>query len=293
MDRDDTGRITTKQIMEATGLGYGVVKMNIKRLVDKGMILRLEGRRGDSGYLRFCVPNIVKTTVNEMRLYNNKLNSFLKTSRNICGGLDNELDNELDNTFTGISPISSSKKITTTIQKGNKESSIFSDVDISPLEEIGFTTHQLKQLEDKNNNEVVQSSIYHFAYGLEHNKKKFAKYDDPLNVLMGVLRKGMAWTEKGYKSSEEIALEEMILAKRRSLDNVKILTEELKQVELETWESSLTDSERETFSGEKELNQKSMYKNKPGIKKKLMNSNLSKYFDENIWPDIKANKVNV
>ena len=70
-------------------------------------------------------------------------------------------------------------------------------IDITQLISIGFSKTQLLQLFQKqlNTPDVIQESIYHFAFCLENNPKAKA-YSDPLNVLMGVLRKSGAWLKR-------------------------------------------------------------------------------------------------
>ena len=91
--------------------------------------------------------------------------------------------------------------------------SVWLKINIEPLKAIGFSDTQLQQLQNRNTPEIIQESIYHFAYGLEHNEKTKKYKDNALNVLMGVLRKGQAWIEPNYRSPQELALEDLISQK--------------------------------------------------------------------------------
>ena len=59
---------------------------------------------------------------------------------------------------------------------------------MSLLEPQGFKKAHLLQLKNVNIPEVVQESINHFAFALQHNEK-VKTYQTPLNVFMSVLKK--------------------------------------------------------------------------------------------------------
>lgn len=114
-------------------------------------------------------------------------------------------------------------------------------IDISSLTGIGFSRTQLIQLFEKqlNTSEAVQESIYHFSFGLENNAKVKA-YGEPLNVLMGVLRKGGVWFEKNYISPKEKALEELLKLKKQETERIQFLEKELLEQEYKNWISQLS-----------------------------------------------------
>lgn len=88
--------------------------------------------------------------------------------------------------------------------------------------------------------EIVQDAINRFAYSLEHNAKVKA-YNDPLNVLMGVLRKGQRWIEPNYISAKELALREMLDDKRKKQQQHEAMIRELIDLEFPEWRKSSTD----------------------------------------------------
>ena len=99
------------------------------------------------------------------------------------------------------------------------------------LDDLHFKQHHIVGLYklDVLEPEVVQESIEHFAYGIKHNPDNYKKYTDPLKVFYGSLRKGKPWTESTYKSTKEIATEDLI--QRRKEEKRKIANETCKLVE--------------------------------------------------------------
>lgn len=164
-------------------------------------------------------------------------------------------------------------------------------IDISPLKEIGFSQAQLKQLVGKNLPEVVQESINHFSFGLLNNKNtqkyKTEGSQDPLNVLMGVLRKGQAWTEKDYRSPQEIALEKMLEAKAEQKKREDELKEKLMMLDFDSWLSNLSDKEKNKITANQLPKGSSMAKN---IRDRAERSVLLNHFRENVWDLSKSNE---
>ena len=119
--------------------------------------------------------------------------------------------------------------------------SSWSEIDIKPLLSIGFSKIQLRQLQDRNTPEIIQKSIYHFAYGLEHNEKTKKYKDNALSVFMGVLRKGQAWTETNYKSPQQLALEKLIEDKKKETEQCNQKLDELTELEFPAWKQELTE----------------------------------------------------
>ena len=174
---------------------------------------------------------------------------------------------------------SSSIILTTTIpicpdQKFNEK---WGDLDFSDLSEIGFSKNHLLQLADKKNltAESVQGSIHHFAYGLRHTDK-VKKYDNPLNVLMGVLCKGQAWIELSYKSKQELAQELLLNQKLKSQARLKKLREQAYDIALDDWIDGLSKPQLEAIAPEKKARGDFMpQKIKLGL-----------HFREQVWPTV-------
>ena len=81
----------------------------------------------------------------------------------------------------------------------------WSNINIEPLRKYGLNERHLEDIREFNllDREVVQESIYHFAFALEENK---IKYENPIGVLVGRLCKGKGWFEAEYISELERSL---------------------------------------------------------------------------------------
>lgn len=123
---------------------------------------------------------------------------------------------------------------------------------------------------------IVQESIFHFAYGLEHEPQKYKQYGDLLKVIVGRLRKGKGWREVNYKSAKELSLEKFLEQKHLSRERMKKLAEEAFNLAFDNWQDSLSKAQLD------ELTQKRGREDITPAKVKLQS-----HFRENIWPGIK------
>ncbi|HAT7956477.1 TPA: hypothetical protein GJ770_04060 [Legionella pneumophila] len=262
-----TGPIETARIANHVNTTVGTVKISIKRLIDKGFLIRYPGKASKGG---FVILGIVEEVYNLLKINNSELNAI-----NNSVGLLQNLRYQSD-----INPIySSNSYINNTTIKDNTDflPNEWESIDYEPLSSIGFSKTQIKQLIDKNNPELVQQSIYHFAYGLEHSQK-LKKYEDPLNVLMGVLRKGQSWFEKDYKSPQEIAQAQLIELKKAELEKKKELEEQAFQIALANWQNKLSNEEISEIAPARDKS----FKDLTPPKAKLIT-----HFKENVWPVLK------
>ena len=149
-------------------------------------------------------------------------------------------------------------------------------IDYESLSHIGFTKTQIKQLVGKNDPTVVQESINHFAFGLEQNQK-FQKYEDPLNVLMGVLRKGQGWFEKDYRTPKEIAQQHLLEIRKAEIERKRELEESTYKIAMMEWQQSLSEIDIERIAPRKKVSGDII----PTTAK------LGLYFKDNIWPNLK------
>lgn len=263
-DALDTGPIETATIATCVSTTPGTVKISLRRIIDKGFVIRNKGKQAKGGYIHLALTKEVYDTVLKMRESKNRpLNQ---------AEILNSIRYQLENAH---SPISSSnyQKTITTSKKQELLPNEWLEIDYEALSHIGFSKIQIKQLIDKNEPQVVQLSIDHFAYGLEHNPK-FNKYVEPLNVLMGVLRKGEGWFEQDYRSPKEIALQKLMENKKAEIERRKKLEEEIYSVLLQEWIDTLAPNKIEEIAP----NTRHQGDITPPKAK------LSNYFKENIWP---------
>ena len=106
-------------------------------------------------------------------------------------------------------------------------------IDTTLLKDKGLSERQLADLYKSNitTAEIVQQSINHYAWGLKNNPDHYARYNNHIFVLVGKLKKGGAWTESEHESPQEIALKELIKAKKRQKEKQEDLINQLSELE--------------------------------------------------------------
>lgn len=267
----ETGPVQTGSLATVAQTTIGTIKTTLKRLIDKKLLIRYQGKNAKGGYINLGITNQILDLVDNIK-NNNKSNLF---ASDIILAHRYQKDNSQD-----IYSSNSINNITTTNFNKKIESmpSEWESINYDPLSHIGFSKTQLKQMIGKNEPTVVQESIYHFAYGLEHNQK-FKKYEDPLNVLMGVLRKGQGWVESEYRSASEIAQIQFLESKKAEIARKKALEEDAYKLAFSEWEEEISQIERE------KLTEKKNGDLTPPVAK------LSKHFRENVWPILKGDYI--
>ena len=264
-DNLSTGPIETNTVCTYVKSTSGATKMSIKRLIDKGLLIRNKGRTAKGGYINLSIPREIFMVVIDQRKHYQRY-----TNPN---DMVNYIRQQLDNNPVHSSSSNLNKNITTKKEVLSKE---WDEINFESLSEIGFGKTQIKQLVDRADPAIVQESINHFAFGLYQNQK-INKYDDPLNVLMGVLRKGQGWFEKNYRTQKEIAQQQLLENKKAELERKKNLEEEAYKLALIEWQQKLTSEESEKIAPS--------YKSGGDITPQP--AKLSMYFREHIWSDKK------
>ena len=270
------------------------------RLCTKKLIKRLKGKKAWYGFIKIYV---FKDTI---EIYNNHYLKYFNTiynSNNINNTItkndkENSKNEENSNQNNNIKTrtafiLSDSQKITDSLESQNtnviSKSELtnkaneklkyeelpeeWKSINYHFLDDLHFKQHHIVGLYklDVLEPEVVQESIEHFAYGIKHNPDSYKKYTDPLKVFYGSLRKGKPWTESTYKSTKEIATDDLI--QRRKTEKRKIANETCKLVEsmekesYEKWHFLLSEEE----------------KNEIKEKHKLQESGIFNIFDEKIY----------
>jgi len=225
----DTGNLLSSDLANAANCSTGSAKTSLIRLIEKQLILRLEGKPSRGGYMVLGITKEIQAAAIQAQ---RALFNPLKIQQ-----LGNELGNELGNTS---SYSSSNKYITTTTALPEN----WKKINYECLQAIGFSETQLHQLHDSHatNPEIIQDSINRFSFSLEHSDKVKA-YNEPLNVLMGVLRKGQRWNEPNYISPQELALRQVLEDKRKQKEQYDAMIKELVDLEYPAWRKKLTDDE--------------------------------------------------
>ena len=245
-----TDKTTQSEIMKSLEISKDSAKTAMRFLLKNKLVERVEFQAGKMGWSKYNIKN---------ELYNELEKAYQKGS---------------------INPISlkgsnnSSSYINTTTIK-DRPLLDWGNVDVSPLEHIGLTHKHLLQLKN-NQPDIVQESINHFAYGLKYNPRS-KKYDEPLSVLIGVLRKGEAWVEVNYRSLAEITQQELIDRKKAEKERLIKLEEEAYKLAFDEWMISLKKDDIE----------KIMLNNKKHGDITPQKVRLNAYFRENVWENKK------
>jgi hypothetical protein len=240
---DKISEKTTKtDIITSLKLSKDSVKTAIRFLLRNSLIKRIDFRAGKNGWSKFKISDHL---FEELELaYKNNFFSKQKPENNNLFAL--QKDSGWDN------------------------------IDIAPLEHIGLNKKHILQLKSKNSPLIVQESIFHFAYGLKFNPKA-KNYENPLSVFIGVLRKGEAWIEINYKSTQEIAQENIIKNLQAQKERLEKLQEEAFNLAFLDWYNNLTPEMIEQTL-QSISNQNTGTKN--FIPKKVL---LRTYFNQTIW----------
>lgn len=260
-----TGDIPGKNLIDIADTTKNGMETAIKRLNKKGLIFREKGKTGRYGVINISISDDIK----------NEAIKYLHTRQ-----LDEEIllncssirvhSNHSNKVQLGFSSNTNSSsyinKLTTDLPEDWKK------INYEELVHIGFSETQLQQLYMGNFStpEIIQESINHFSYGFQHNEKVKA-YTDPLNVLMGVLRKGQKWHEINYISPQELAFKQLLNEKKERKEKQQSMLKELVELEFPEWRQNLDEEDI------KKIVPKNIIKIKAGLE-----SALRTYFVEKI-----------
>lgn len=250
--------ISTEEIRNTLKISAERVRNLIFRISKKGGVKVTQHKSGQSAYRVFELPKSLYQWMADQQT--NRLN--------MIEPLAVPLANTLANTTYSSNSNNLNKKTTTSLPEEWKK------INFEVLQGLGFSETQLKQLFETNltTPEIIQESINHFAYGLEHNEKT-KSYKEPLNVLMGVLRKGQNWHEADYISPKELALKKIYDEKRKARERYDAMIKEMTEMDFPEWRKKLTDNQIKLIVSEPTLRMNLV----PAI-----NSELKKHFVENI-----------
>jgi hypothetical protein len=264
-----TGKILSSKMSSEINIPYPTLKTTLVRLLKSNLIRRNQGKTSRSGYI-------------DIHIYKNvKDSAILYYGRNLSnGGLGNNLEHGLDN-----KPNSSSSNINTTTNKDGKEQNQlfekWKNIDIEPLSMIGFAKIHLNQIASQNilSPQIIQDSIYAFAFDLQKNDKLKTIKGDPINFFMGIIRNGKPYVPpSNYESPQDKAMrlyaEKMkeIEQKRSSIEKEAI------NLAFNEWFPRLTDSQK------RELLPENMRVGARLEKNKFLESSARSKFEIEIWP---------
>lgn len=240
----ETGNVPTSCISSVAGCTYGTTKISLKRLIDKGLIIRRSGRRARGGYISFAISKTVKVLAMQIKNEKGMFASIHQQAAARIQELDISLDINLGNKLDIKEPLySNNKNIIIDLPPEWKS------IDFQALTEIGFTEANLKQIYHggKNSPEVVQRSLDHFGFAIEREARREeikTKYKGLLNAIMAVLMRGGFWNEIGYQSPEERAFQSYLEEEKKRKSGLKTMVSELLAMRYPAWSMSLTNDEK-------------------------------------------------
>jgi hypothetical protein len=149
-------------------------------------------------------------------------------------------------------------------------------LDVSPLEETGFTQTHLIQIirQGKLQPTEVQDSIHFFAYDLKRNGKGKELNGPPLNFFMGILRKGIPYAPpENFESPADEARRKTREFKERKERERIAEEQQISDLEFAEW--------RRGLSPDGLINLLPEYARKPGP---IQDSALKAHFENEVWP---------
>ncbi len=273
-----TQEMSLEHLAESLKAPIGGLKTTLRRLEKKGFIQLIEFKNGRGGWRKYEIPDEVYQEL--MRLH---LELKLNTNRaQTEHKLDTKLNTQPSTAFSSSSSVINNKDTTTSKALENESVALlpeeWEEIDLTPLADIGFSKHHLKQIANQNkiSTTLVQESINAFAFDLKQNGKGKALKTNPINYLMGILRNGIPYSPPPNYESEESRAMRIYLERKREIEQKQIeLEEELLKAEFNDWQNILTNEQIDEI-----------------LPDDIKNSNLAPakiavlrtYFRNKIWP---------
>lgn len=254
------------------------IKKAIQRLIKKGCLIRKSFKDGRSGWTTYEFPDYLYYEIIHIES-KIKLEPNWSQSR---VNIETQLGTQPESTIASSSCINI--KTTTTDNAVNVTGVVISEewqnIDIVPLSQIGFTITHLNQiaLQNKLSSQIVQDSIYAFAFDLENNAKAKTIKGDPINFFMGILRNGKPYlSPSNYESPQDKAMRLYMERKRETEQKRLGIEKEAISLAFGDWFAQLTDNQKREFLPE-------MFRNTPRLEKnKLLESSARNHFEAEVW----------
>ena len=226
----------------------GVLKMTILRLVnEKSVLEKSQSKTGRGGWVKFKIPDHIyqelifetdnKQVTNGQQTGNKQITK--QVTEQVTNPPSSSISfNNINNKLTTMEPAFNPAEVPGQQQLGPQFDNDWQNIDISPLQSIGFTNHHLSQLFTKNmlTPKQVQDSINAFAFDLYENKRGEKIKTSPLNLFMGILKGGNEYNPpKNFESEEDRILREQVEAEREKLEKRQQMQSELKELKYKNW----------------------------------------------------------
>lgn len=265
-----TGNLTLEHLSMALNSPTGSIKSTIQRLEKKKLLQRVEYKNGRGGWSRYAIPDSLYQELLQYETGNKLAINWQQTGNKV----EAQLATEPATRLSSSSSIYNNNK-TTTIELPKE----WIEIDISSLEDIGFSQNHLIQLFkiETFTTQSVEDSIEYFAFDLKNNNKLREIKTNPLSYFMGILKRSGVYTApENYESPRDRAMR-LYLAKQKEIKQKRETMEnELFDLAFSDWEVKLGEEERSHIIPEE-------------VKKmKFRGASLSalkEYFRESMWPE--------
>lgn len=239
-----------------------VLKKTIERLIYKGVLFRLKGKRGKGGYMKLQLPDLVY----------NRLTIKMPEKR------------QIDENWTTQPKKETTDIISTEPPNSGKLPQEWLDVDTTGIQSHGvkFGFPQLKEIFEIGtvSAEAVQTLLDTVEFQIEQDKKIGTnKIKSPLGLIMSLLKKGREYVVEGYESPIEKALKESLEKEKLKEQNINKMLTDLKETSFNNWYADLDDSFIKTHIATYTPDKKYLL---------LTERAMKTFFSETIFPTIKA-----
>ncbi|EKE01261.1 MAG: hypothetical protein ACD_21C00183G0002 [uncultured bacterium] len=278
-----TENLTLEHISKTIKTSSGCIKTTLQRLETKGFINRIEYKNGRGGWSKYSISDQLFQEILQHETGNKLATNWQQTNNKVAA----QPTTQPATTIPSSSGINNLNTTTT----GGIENSIKHEkppeewrLDIEPLNGVGFTLTHLTQISSQNKltAQVVQDSIYAFAFDLQENSKAKTIKGDPINFFMGILRNGKPYAPpSNYESPQDKAMREY-LERMREIEQRRVGVEkEVMSLAFNDWFTQLTDDQK------RELLPETLRRNAKLEKNKILESAARGHFEVEIWPNKK------
>jgi len=284
-----TEPISLEHIAKHLNIRVGSLKTTIRRLQAKNFINRIEFKNGRGGWSKYEVPNNIFNEIMQFET-GHKLN----TNRTQTGHkLNTEPDTQPDTSPASSSGINNINKTTTTGESENLINQNISltdewiEIDIDPLNSIGFTKTHLNQIASQNKlpPKTVQDSIYAFAFDLQENDRAKAIKGDPINFFMGIVRNGRPYLPPSNYESPQDKARRAYLERMREIEQKRVEEEkEAFNLAFNDWFYKLSNEQK------RELLPEMLRRGANLETSKILENTAKSHFEKEIWA---VNKIKI
>ena len=277
--------ITTDELKNYLKINAMHLRNLIYRLVKKEVIKVVEIKNGQASWRRF---KFSKETYQSLSLNRTVSKPLADREQTVSKPLAEALAEPLASLSSSSSSNIYNNKTTTTSDTEKSHLSKLNDewlkINIEPLSGIGFTETHLEQIASQNllSPDIVQNSIYAFAFDLDNNDKAKTLKKDPINFFMGILRRGMPYAPPdNYEHPKDKATRLYLESMRKVVQKREKIRQEMMNVAFEDWYYKLENGDAKSFLPI-EMKLPPSYANAPK-ESRIVKDKARAHFIENIW----------